>query len=162
MPNVGSLPLLPNENVIFKTRSSIFILIVKIIGLVLLDIVITILFMRLDIAKILGLENYKSWINLAPTIVIGLVGIIIFLDWFTTQYMLTNRRVEAVRGIFGTTSQSMAVEKINSVYEQESLFGRIFNYGTLVVKSASLGFQINLSDIPSPDNRKVQIEEQIP
>ena len=162
MPNIAPLPLLPNENIIFKVRSSVFVLVVKIIGLALLDVLITLIFIKFDIAKVLNLENYRQWINLAPTIAIGLVAIIVFLEWLTTQYTLTNRRVEAVRGIFGTSSQSMAVEKINSVYEQESLPGRIFNYGTLVIKSASLGFQINFSDIADPDNKKKQIEDQIP
>lgn len=160
--NASPLPLLTNENVIFETRSSFFLLIIKIIGLVILAILLTLLFIRLDIAKVLGLESYRMWINLAPIIAIGLVAMIVFLEWLTVQYTLTNRRIEAVRGIFGTSSQSMAVEKINSVYEQESLPGRIFNYGTLVIKSAALGFQINFADIPDPDIRKQQIEDQIP
>ncbi|OGD67544.1 hypothetical protein A3F08_00745 [Candidatus Berkelbacteria bacterium RIFCSPHIGHO2_12_FULL_36_9] len=127
MPNSSSLPLLPNENIIFKTRSSIFILIIKIIGLALVDVLLTLVFIKLDIAKIIGLESYKMWINLAPTIAIGIVVIIVFLDRLTTQYTLTNKRVETTRGIFGTSSQSMAVDKINSVYEQESLLGIIFS-----------------------------------
>lgn len=156
------LPLLPGENVIFKVRSSGFVLVVKLLGIIFLDVLVTLLFIKIDLAKILGLETFRMWINLAPSIALGIIAIIVILDWLTVQYMLTNKRVEAVRGILGTSSQSMAVEKINSVYEQESLFGRIFGYGTLVIKSASLGFQINFSDISDPDTKKTQIEEQIP
>lgn len=162
MPHASSLPLLANENIIFKVKPSIFVLVVKIIGLAILDIFITILFIKLDIAKILGLESFEKWINLMPTISIGFVTIVVFLDWLSISYLLTNRRIEVTRGIFGTTSQSMAVEKINSVYEQETLPGRIFSYGTLVIKSASVGFVINFVDIADPDTRKEQIEEQIP
>lgn len=162
MPKTSPLPLLANENVVFKVKSSVFVLVVKIIGLALLDVLLTYIFIKFDIAKTLGLESYSMWINLAPTIAIGMVAIIIFLDWLTTQYMLTNRRVEVTRGIFGTSSQSMSVDKINSVYEQESLPGIIFKYGTLVIKSASLGFQITFFDISDPDTKKQQIEDQMP
>jgi len=162
MPNVSPLPLLPNENIIFKERSSIFVLIVKIIGLAILDVLVTLIFIKLDVAQLLGLESFSMWVNLAPTIALGIIAIIIFLDWLTTQYTLTNRRVDVTRGVFGTSSQSMSIDKINSVFEQESLPGIIFRYGTLVMKSASLGFQINFTDISSPDTKKQQIESQIP
>lgn len=162
MPKTSPLPLYPDENIIFKVRSSVFVLVVKIVGLVLLNTLLTLFFIKLDIAKTLGLESYQMWINLTPTFTIGMVVIIIFLDWLATKYMLTNKRVEARRGIFGTINQSMSVGKINSVYEQESLPGIIFRYGTLVIKSASLGFQINFNDISSPDTKKQQVEEQIP
>ena len=158
---ITSLPLLEGEETIFQVKYSLFVLTAKIIGLVILDAVITYLFIEFDIARQLGLEKYEMWVNLSPTIIIGFVALVIFLDWLTIKYTLTNKRVELTRGILGTFSQSIAVDRIHSVFLQRSLLGRIFNYGTIVIKSAATDFKIGFANISSPAERQEQIEEQI-
>ena len=57
--------------------------------------------------------------------------------WFTRYTVLTNLRVIQVQGLIGKTVVDSSLEKINDVLLQQTLFGRLLGYGTIVVMTAS-------------------------
>ncbi|MFN2290321.1 MAG: PH domain-containing protein [Anaerolineae bacterium] len=61
----------------------------------------------------------------------------IFLDWSNEQYIITNRRVMEVRGIINKHVRDSALEKVNDVELDQSVVGRLLNYGTVQIITGS-------------------------
>jgi hypothetical protein len=74
----------------------------------------------------------------------GLISVFIlisaFLDylrWNNEQYIVTDHRVIQVRGIFNKDVIDSSLDKINDVELRQSWLGRIFDYGTIEILTAS-------------------------
>jgi hypothetical protein len=89
-------------------------------------------------------------LNLAPQLaqLVGLavlalfaIGLVIFgirlWQWWAQDYLITNRRLMKVWGVFNKRSVDSALEKVNDARLDQSLFGRLFNYGHLDILTAS-------------------------
>jgi uncharacterized membrane protein YdbT with pleckstrin-like domain len=59
------------------------------------------------------------------------------LTWFQKQYIITNRRVIQVSGIFSKNVVDSSLEKVNDVKMSQSFFGRLFDYGDIEILTAS-------------------------
>ena len=71
------------------------------------------------------------------------------LVYFTNELGLTNRRIVARRGIFIRKTIEISLPKIESVQVHQGIFGRLLNYGTLVVAGTG-GSKERIPDIPRP------------
>lgn len=60
-----------------------------------------------------------------------------FLNWRQLQYVITNRRVIQLSGIFSKNVTDSSLEKLTDVQMSQSTFGRIFNYGDIEILTAS-------------------------
>ncbi|HVM30496.1 MAG TPA: PH domain-containing protein [Candidatus Limnocylindrales bacterium] len=69
------------------------------------------------------------------------IGLVIFAirlwQWWAQDYLITNRRLMKVWGVFNKRSVDSALEKVNDARLDQSLLGRIFNYGHLDILTAS-------------------------
>ncbi len=85
--------------------------------------------------------------------IIGLVGVVLLLrEWFeqwTTEIVVTNRRVVYKTGFISRKTTEMNMEKIESVVVDQSLFGRILGYGSLDVRGTGVGME-KLNRIAAP------------
>ena len=61
----------------------------------------------------------------------------VYLQWYSQDYLVTNRRVLKVEGILGKRSADSSLEKINDAVLQQSLFGRMLGYGDLDIMTAA-------------------------
>jgi hypothetical protein len=61
----------------------------------------------------------------------------IFADWFFERYIITNRRVMEVKGIINKHVRDSALEKVNDVELDQSVWGRILGYGTVQIITGS-------------------------
>ena len=59
------------------------------------------------------------------------------LIWWNKQYVITNRRVIQVAGIFNKDVIDSALEKVNDVKLAQSVMGRLFGYGDVEIMTAS-------------------------
>ena len=89
-----------------------------------------------------------------PVIVIALVvlvwgALIPFARWVTTQFVFTNRRIIVRRGLVSKQGRDMPLSKVNNVSFDVSILGRILNYGTLTVESASENGDLVIDDVPN-------------
>jgi hypothetical protein len=70
--------------------------------------------------------------------VLGIVGLFSFFGaWIkrlTTELAVTDRRVVHKTGFFSRQTQEMNREKVESVDVEQSVLGRIFGYGTVLVR----------------------------
>ena len=69
------------------------------------------------------------------------VGLILigwrFLAWRNQDYMVTNRRVLKVEGVLNKRTGDSGLEKINDAVLDQSVVGRILNYGDLDILTAA-------------------------
>jgi uncharacterized membrane protein YdbT with pleckstrin-like domain len=59
------------------------------------------------------------------------------LRWQNNEYIVTSRRVIHANGIFRKNVLDSSLNKINDVVLQQSMMGRIFNYGTIKILTAT-------------------------
>jgi uncharacterized membrane protein YdbT with pleckstrin-like domain len=72
-----------------------------------------------------------------------------YLRWFTTLYVITDRRVITRHGIIARSGRDMPLSRVNDVsFEHSGLLDRLLGCGTLVVESAGERGQLVLRDLP--------------
>ncbi len=85
--------------------------------------------------------------------VIGVVGILLLLGaWIrrkATEIVVTDRRVIFKRGLLSRHTVEMNVSKIETVDVEQGLAGRIWGYGTLLIRGTGAGFE-PLAGVGSP------------
>lgn len=78
----------------------------------------------------------------ATLILLGplLIGVILFIGMAVhmtaTKFAVTTERVVLKRGLFRRTTEELAVETIEGVAFEQSVLGRLFGYGRLIVRGA--------------------------
>ena len=78
-----------------------------------------------------------SWLALA-LLLIGLVWLAnIYLNWYLQDYLVTNRRVLKVEGVLKKRSADSSLEKINDAVLEQSVIGRMLDYGDLDILTAN-------------------------
>ena len=82
-----------------------------------------------------------------------------FARWLTTQYVFTSRRIIVRRGLLTKEGRDMPLSKVNNVAFSVSLMGRILNYGTLTVESASDDGDLIIDDVPNVENVQRSVYE---
>jgi hypothetical protein len=60
-----------------------------------------------------------------------------FLSWQNEEFVITNRRVVVVGGVINKHASDSSLEKINDAKIEQSLFGRMFNFGDLDILTAA-------------------------
>ena len=131
--------LLPDEQVVFRTRLHWKILVGP-----LLFAVVTVL----PVVWMLSQGTWNSLILIAP----GL-GLLVFLAAVirrqSSDFAVTNKRVVMKVGVFSTRSVELLLGKIEAITVHQSLAGRIFGYGDIMV-TGSGGTEEPFSSIQSP------------
>jgi hypothetical protein len=78
-----------------------------------------------------------SWLGLG-LLLIGLAWLgLIYITWYSQDYMVTNRRVLKVEGILKKRSADSSLEKINDAVLEQSVLGRMLGYGDLDILTAN-------------------------
>ena len=80
-------------------------------------------------------------------VLIGWLTLLPFLNWLTTHFVITDRRVMFRHGLLGRSGIDIPLARINSVEFRHRLTDRILRTGTLIVESASQD-PLEFYDIP--------------
>lgn len=78
--------------------------------------------------------------TLVALIVAALLGIVLAWKSFvlrTNEYVLTNHRVIQQTGILNKRSVDSRLDKVNNVEHQQSVWGRVFGFGDVMIDTAS-------------------------
>ena len=118
--------LLPNERVVYKTKLH-WILFAKPALLTLLGLVLTVA---------LGVWTRLEWLWYASLLVI-LAGVgwgaVHAGELLTSEFAVTTTRLIFKVGLIGRYTTELLLGKVESIGVQQTLFGRLVNYGDLVV-----------------------------
>jgi uncharacterized membrane protein YdbT with pleckstrin-like domain len=102
--------------------------------------------------------NATTWDSNTKRIVFAVIGAIWlilivwltlwpFLNWLTTHFVITDRRVMFRHGVLSRSGIDIPLARINSVEFRHRLVDRILRTGTLIVESASQD-PLEFHDIP--------------
>lgn len=92
-------------------------------------------------------EAKVSWLSQLPLVILGVVTLpfmgfgllfllIAFIKIWTTELAITNKRIIAKFGLISRSTIEMRLEKVETVQVDQSILGRILNYGSVVVSGA--------------------------
>ena len=100
-------------------------------------------------------------------VVIGLLALVAafflvlrpFLEWLTTSYTVTNRRLITRTGVLNRRGLDIPLPRINDVAYEHGLVDRMLGCGTLIVSDASERGSVELSDIPQVEQVHLKLSE---
>ncbi len=131
--------LLDGEQVVFRTRLH---------WLLFMGAVLLIVFVLLPVFWVISQGSWSTygWIPLA----IGLLVLLVpYIKRQSSDFVVTNKRVMMKVGVFRTRSVELLLSKIEAIAVDQSLFGRMFGYGDIVV-TGSGGTKESFSHIQAP------------
>lgn len=104
---------------------------------------------------------FKLFVDLfACCILVGLVWLPRdLIKYFTTILEITNKRVRGKTGLVKTNELDSPLTKINSVQVKQGFFGKVFNYGTIAITTASSVFEFDY--VTNPNEFKTLLNNQI-
>jgi uncharacterized membrane protein YdbT with pleckstrin-like domain len=76
------------------------------------------------------------------------------------EYIITDRRVVKLDGVFAVTSFDASLDKVNNVFHKQSVWGRVFKYGDVGLETASEQGTTIFQCIPDPVGFKNHIVRQ--
>ena len=125
------------EQIVFKTQQHGFILFARMVG----EVFLVLLLAAAAFAAEAALDPpYGRYVAIGA----GLLGILVilsalkdYLRWANDQFVITDRRVLQLKGIFNKNVLDSSLEKINDVQMQQTMLGRMFGYGTIDILTAS-------------------------
>jgi len=120
-----------NERIVLVTRQHWFVL----FSAILAEIVITLVVIAgVSVATLYFPLAAFGFILVFVPLVSALRDILI---WNNHEYLVTNRRVIQISGIFNKNVVDSSLEKVNDVKMSQSFFGRLFDYGDVEILTAS-------------------------
>ena len=141
------------EEVVYESRQHWFAVIARtwfwiVVAIVALALVIFLVsgqepFLNATVDQIVTLIALAALVGAAAWL-----GFIIW-DWRNQEWLITNRRVMRAEGVLNKSVSDTSLEKINDARLDQSVFGRIFGYGTLDILTASEEYGgENVADFP--------------
>ena len=136
--------LQPGETLLYESRISWTTFLP---GLIVLIVAIVVFFI------LRGVIPSVTWPAIALGVVLlALALFLLFRAWFerwTTEIAITNRRIILKRGFIRRDTAEMHMEKVESVDVNQSLFGRMLDYGDVTVRGTGAGLEtLRLIDAP--------------
>jgi uncharacterized membrane protein YdbT with pleckstrin-like domain len=120
-----------NERIILSTRQHWFVLFSSIIAEIVVTLIVISAFTVMTLTN--PLAAFGFLLALIPLAIMTWD----ILTWNNHQYVVTNRRVIQVAGIFNKNVVDSSLEKVNDVKMTQSFFGRLFDYGDVEILTAS-------------------------
>jgi uncharacterized membrane protein YdbT with pleckstrin-like domain len=142
------------EQILYVARQHIFVLIANILT----ELALIALLVAAGLASNMAFDTSNAVIggitasNLILMICVGISvivlisGLIDYMRWNAEQYIVTDRRVIQVRGVLSKRVTDSSLEKINDVELRQSLIGRMLNFGSVEILTASGEEGANLMD----------------
>jgi uncharacterized membrane protein YdbT with pleckstrin-like domain len=103
-----------------------------------------------------GMVIVGTLVGVVATVVIGR-GLIRLM---ATEVAVSNRRVLIKTGLFSRKSIEVLLPKVKSIGVDESLFGRMLGYGSVIVRGTGGTFE-TFDKIAHPNELRRQVQEQI-
>jgi len=139
-----------HERIISVTRQHWFLL----VSSILLEIIAIIVILGAAVTTgVLAPRGYTLIITVVgfALLLIPIVSMVKdILKWTNHEYVITNRRVIQIEGVFNKSVSDSSLEKVNDVKLTQSALGRVFDYGDVEILTASeIGMNL-MQKIESP------------
>lgn len=119
-------------------------------------------------AILLGLivlnQDWPSWIGVpVGVLLLGVTGwfIVRYLRWVTTNFVVTSDRVVYRVGVLAKKGVEIPLERINTVFFNQSVFERVIGAGDLGIESAGERGSETFQDVRKPSAVQNEIYRQV-
>ncbi len=141
--------LLAGETLVAFTRQHLIVLLRPIVVNLISIAVLAVLAVKVE-------QYWLLWFYLVPAVYL----LWEILVWRGREYVVTDHRVVKQEGVFSISSFDASLDKINNVFHEQSLAGRILKYGTVGLETASEQGTTVFEYIPRPVDFKGRIVRQ--
>lgn len=125
------------EKILYVTRRHWLVLVTEILSELVLTlaliVLVTILLFTPFLAPLGPLVALAYLLLLLPLVSLSRDA----LDWYNRQYVITDRRVIQVEGVFNKDVTDSSLEKVNDVKLEQSVWGRLLDFGDVEILTAS-------------------------
>ena len=143
------------EEVVYESRQHWFAVIARtwiwiLVAIVSLAVVLWVASSGAQVLDNPEIDTVVSLIALAAMIgALAWIGFVLW-DWRNQEWLITTRRVIRAEGVLNKSVSDSSLEKINDARLDQSLFGRIFGFGTLDILTAAeeMNQGSNVADFP--------------
>lgn len=130
--------LAQNEHIVFVTRPHW----TSYLPVILVDLGIAIVIIAFSVGGALIAPPFPLLGLLLLLLPLGHL-LIRIINWRSEQYIVTNRRVMEVRGVYKKRVSDSSLEKVNDVVMEQSALGRLLDYGDLrIITGADIGVNV--------------------
>lgn len=149
-----------NEQILWRARQHWIVLTANFVINLFLFIAIWVLYALLGAVAVGDvLLTIRPFVLLALLIPIGWFGWEL-LQWWAEEYLITTTRVVQTEGLINKHTKDSALEKINDITLNQSVLGRLLNYGDLaIITGSDLGTNL-LKRLAQPVEFKKTLLEQ--
>jgi uncharacterized membrane protein YdbT with pleckstrin-like domain len=106
-------------------------------------------------------ESWLKWTALALIVASAIWLLIRYLKWATTNFVITSDRVIFRHGVIAKSGIEIPLERINTVFFNQTIFERMLRAGDLVIESGGERGNQSFTDIPKPSLVQNEIYRQI-
>ena len=163
--------LTSGEYPVYEARPLLWPLLIRPALVSIVGIVITVIAPNLQlslvpaIGEVIPLDLIHSILRWTGIVVLaaGLLGAIIrFLRWRSTVYTVTNNRILRQTGIIGKSLVDCSLSKIQNIFLDMTILGRLLGFGTIRVATAGTsGVEIRLEYMKNPMKVHRELNETI-
>ncbi len=103
------------------------------------------------VALLAVVAYWRGWEYVAYAFALVAVGLVVqqWFQWWVTEIAVTDRRVIYKKGFIRRQTNEMNMDKVESVKIDQSIIGRMLDYGNVKILGTGEGFE-TLRTIPSP------------
>lgn len=140
---------------VFRRSVSLFVIRVILLELVFEVIYLTwrtlINFLPFSLETVITLNGVSIiFFLILVTLIQNIVLIFIALDWINDYVEVRAKDIAHFKGIFGRRKQSYQYRDIQSITIKQSMLGRLFNYGNVILYIPTLGHDVPFNEVPDP------------
>ena len=103
----------------------------------------------------------QNIIAIAALVAIVILGVVPFLRWQFTYFVLTSDRLITRTGVIAKQSREIPLERVNDVTFNQSVLERMVGAGDLLVESAGERGQTRISNVRNPERIQLMIYNEI-
>jgi uncharacterized membrane protein YdbT with pleckstrin-like domain len=147
--------LLPGENLVLKAHPHWIVIVKSLVFPIALLILMALIdiFFHTDSFR----RDKKIIVTLIVVAIAALWLIVVWIRWQSTSYTLTDQRIKIDAGVFGRSSKTIPIDRIQDATTKQTLFGRMLGYGRVEVDAAGAQGAEVLDHLPSPGAFRDQV-----
>ena len=150
-----SSELLPGENLVLKDHQHWIVIVKSLVIPVVLLLIAGVV--DLFVKSGTGIPHFRTIVSLAAIAVAGVWLIVVWIRWQATAYTLTDQRIKIETGVFGRSSKTIPIDRIQDATTKQTLFGRMLGYGRVEVDAAGAQGAEVLDHLPNPGAFRDQV-----
>jgi uncharacterized membrane protein YdbT with pleckstrin-like domain len=108
-----------------------------------------------------GIQTFLLWVALLGIVVVAMATAVQFLQWRTTTFAVTDKRVAYQSGLVSRRGVSIPLNRVNNVNFHQGVIARLLNNGTVTIESAGETGESVFSNIPDPQQVRQVIFSQM-